>query len=72
MTSNVQRAAAPGNVLLRKGEANLRRKSVVNVSQLFTVDKAALVERIGRRLSTIASSQVLSGVRLLTEPRDVE
>lgn len=71
LTSNVQRAAAPGNILLRKGEANLPRKSVVNVSQLFTVDKAALVERIGN-VSHERLLQVLNGVRLLTEPRDIE
>jgi len=37
LTSNLKRAAAPGNVLLRPGEANLPKQSVVNVSQLFTV-----------------------------------
>jgi len=40
-------------------------------SQLFTVDKAALVERIGN-VSHERLVQVLNGVRLLTEPRDVE
>jgi len=71
VTSSLWRAAAPGNVLLGKGEANLRKKSVVNVSQVFTVDKAALVERIG----TVSSGrlvQILDGIRLLTEPRDIE
>jgi mRNA interferase MazF len=71
LTSNVERAASPGNVLLAKGEANLPRKSVVNVSQVFTVDKAALVRRIGS-VSPGRLGQVLDGVRLLTEPRDVE
>jgi len=47
LTSNLKRAEAPGNVLLTEGEANLPKRSVVNVSQIFTVDKSDLVERIG-------------------------
>jgi mRNA interferase MazF len=71
LTSNLKRGAAPGNVLLARGEANLPKRSVVNVSQVFTVDKAALVERIGA-LSGDRLGQVLAGLRLLTEPRDIE
>jgi mRNA interferase MazF len=37
-----------GNVLLEAGEANLGDQSVVNVSQVLTVDKAFLVDKIGR------------------------
>jgi mRNA interferase MazF len=37
---NVGLGDAPGNVLLRKGEANLRKPSVVDVSQIGTVDKS--------------------------------
>src|SRR4030042_6994622 len=47
LTSNLKRAEAPGNVLLDKGEANLPKKSVVNISQITTVDKRQLIERIG-------------------------
>jgi mRNA interferase MazF len=71
LTSNWKRAAAPGNVVLATGEANLPKRSVVNVSQVFTVDKAALVERIGA-LSNDRLGLVLEGLRLLTEPRDVD
>ena len=71
ITSNLKRAEAPGNVLLGKGEANLPKPSVVNVSQLFTVDRADLVDKIGS-LSPERVRQILEGVRLLTEPRDVE
>lgn len=71
LTSNLKRAAAPGNVMLALSEANLPKQSVVNVSQVFTVDKAALVERIGT-LSARRLRQILDGVRLLTEPRDIE
>jgi mRNA interferase MazF len=70
ITSNLRRAAAPGNVLLEKDEANLEKRSVVNVSQIFTVDKGDLVEKIGT-LSPQRVRQILDGVRLLTEPRDI-
>ena len=70
LTSNVERGASPGNVLLAKREANLPRRSVVNVSQVFTVDKRALVKRIGS-VSPERLGEILDGVRLLTEPRDV-
>lgn len=71
ITSNLKLASAPGNVLLEEGEAHLPKRSVVNVSQIFTVDKADLVEKIGT-LSPKRVRQILDGVRLLTEPRDVE
>jgi len=71
VTSNLKRAQAPGNVLLEEGEANLPKQSVVNVSQIFTVDKEDLVEKIGS-LSHERVRQILDGVRLLTEPRDVD
>lgn len=48
VTSNLSRAAAPGNVALQAGDANLPKTSVVNVSQILTLDKADLVERIGK------------------------
>ena len=47
ITSNLGRAEAPGNVLLEPGEGNLKRPSVVNVSQVLTVDKSELVEPQG-------------------------
>ncbi len=47
ITSNIQLGAAPGNVLLAEREAGLAKASVVNVSQLATVDKHSLLEEIG-------------------------
>ena len=69
LTSNLRLAKAPGNVLLEKGEGNLVKQSVVNISQIYTVDKSDLVEWIGA-LSEKRVRQILDGVRLLTEPRD--
>ena len=71
LTSNLKRAESPGNVLLEKGEVNLPKQSVVNVTQIFTVDKGDLVERIGR-LSRKRVRQILDGVLLLMEPRDID
>ena len=66
ITSNLDRASAPGNVALRKGDARLPRASVVNVSQVVTVDKADLEERLGR-IPGPALDLVLAGLRLLFE-----
>ena len=71
LTSNLNRAAAPGNVLLKKGEANLPKKSVVNISQLFTVNKGELTDKVGT-LSQGRVLQIMDGIRLLTEPRNVD
>jgi len=71
LTSNLQRATAPGNVLLEPGEADLPKQSVVVVSQLFTVDKSQLSEYIGT-LSKKRVRQILDGLKLLTEPREIE
>lgn len=71
LTSNLKRAKAPGNILLEKGEANLPKQSVVNVSQIFTVDKGDLVEKIGT-LSHQRVRQILDGILLLMEPRDID
>ena len=71
LTSNVKRAAAPGNVLLEKGEANLPKQSVVLVSQIFTVDKSQLGEFIGT-LSESRVKQIIAGIYLMTEIRNLD
>jgi mRNA interferase MazF len=70
LTSNLRRIAAPGNVLLNKGEANLPKKSVVNISQIFTVNKSELTEKIGQ-VSKQRFLEIFEGIRLLVEPREV-
>ena len=64
ISSNLSRANAPGNVLLKKGEANLPKASVVNISQILTIDKAELVECTGK-LSGTATGAVRDGLHLL-------
>lgn len=71
LTSNFKRAKVPGNVLLEKGEANLPKKCVVNVSQIFTADKRFLDEYIGT-VSKARMREILAGVKLVIEPREVD
>jgi len=70
LTSNLKRAKAPGNVLLKKGEGNLKKDSVLNISQIITVDKSDLVEKIGS-LSPSRVKQIIEGFKLLIEPREI-
>ena len=62
LTSNLHRANEPGNVLLEPGEGNLPERSVVVVSQISSVEKARLGQRIGA-LSHARVEQVLAGLR---------
>ena len=48
LTSNLKWAAAPGNVPLRSGDTGLPKDSVANVSQIVTVDKETLTDRVGK------------------------
>jgi len=70
LSSNLKRAAAPGNILLEAGEANLPKQSVVIVSQLFTVDRSYLGDLIGT-LSKRRVREILDGIRLILEPGEV-
>lgn len=71
LTSNLRRGEAPGNVVLDEGEGGLPKRSVVVVSQVFTVDKRQLGEYIGT-LSSARMRQIIEGVKLVLEPREVE
>ena len=71
ITSNLERARAPGNVLLEVGEGNLPKQSVANVSQVYTVDKRDLIEKIGT-LSRGRVRDILNGIHLLLEPREIK
>jgi mRNA interferase MazF len=68
LTTNLDRARAPGNVLLNIGEGGLPKQSVANVSQVFTVDREQLQSQIGR-LSAARVVEILDGLWLLVRPR---
>jgi mRNA interferase MazF len=58
LTTNLRLAEAPGNILVTTGETGLPQDSVVNVSQVITVDKSFLMEQV---------SQVSDHVMLLVD-----
>ena len=64
ISSNLRLADAPGNVLLSKKESGLPKKSVVNVSQLITVDKSFFTEKLGS-IGILKLKEVEAGVRLV-------
>ena len=63
LTSNVGLGRAPGNVRLTKRESKLPRASVVNVSQLLTLDRTFLIQKAGR-VPASKLAEVDAGLRL--------
>lgn len=64
ITTNLRLAAMPGNVRLARGEAGLPHASVVNVSQIRTIDRERLGDRVGA-LRPAKLRLVLQGLALL-------
>lgn len=69
LTTNLHHAKLRGNVELQAGEAKLSEPSVVNVTQILTVDKSQLETRVGQ-VSSERLAQILAGVVGLIEPRN--
>jgi mRNA interferase MazF len=67
ITSRLKYEGFPGNVRLRRWEAGLSRPSVVNVTQIATVDRAFIRGKLGR-LSSERLREIWTGVRLVLEP----
>ena len=63
-TSNIRLGNMPGNILVERIHSALPKDSVVNVSQIMTVDKSFLRERVGR-LPDGLMSNVESGLKLV-------
>tara|TARA_B100000745_G_scaffold707_1_gene551 strand:- start:262 stop:618 length:357 start_codon:yes stop_codon:yes gene_type:complete len=66
ITSNTRLAQAPGNVLLPKKQTKLPKDSVANVSQIATLNKSYLREKIGT-LNQRLMLQVEAGVKLVLD-----
>ncbi len=64
VTSNLALVDAPGNVLLPKRASGLPKDSVANVSQIVTVDRTTLTERVGK-VSADHVAAVDAGLRLV-------
>ena len=66
ITSNLRLASAPGNVLLHAKETKLPKDSVANLSQIITVDRSFLTEKLGK-LPAQRMREVEDGLRLVLE-----
>ena len=64
LTSNLKYAEAPGNVLLSARAAGLPKDSVANPTQIVSLDKGLLTERVAK-LSRNALASILSGVDII-------
>lgn len=64
VTSNLALGEAPGNVRIAKSDSGLARPSVVNVSQVLTLDRSVLVERVGA-LPGAVLDRIDAGLRLV-------
>lgn len=64
ITSHMKLAQAPGNVRIGKSDSKLSKTSVVNVSQLLTVDRQFLTKRVSS-LPQSAMKQVNNGLKLV-------
>ena len=66
ITSNTRLAEMPGNVELSVRESNLQKQSVVNISQIITLDKDFLSECVGSVTAT-TMRKVNDGLRLILD-----
>ncbi len=66
LSSNLRLAAAPGNVFISATESGLPKDSVINVSQLITIDKTMLEEYVGH-LAPPTLVAVEDGIRLVLD-----
>jgi mRNA interferase MazF len=64
VTSNLRLATAPGNIKLPKTKTGLNKESVANVSQIITLDKRFLSEKIGQ-LDHLMMHQLDEGIGLI-------
>jgi mRNA interferase MazF len=66
ISSNLRLAEAPGNILLRKRDSDLQLDSVINISQLITLNRTFLTEAVGKIPGGVMS-QVDAGLRVVLE-----
>ncbi len=64
ITSTMKFGELPGNIVLKKGEANVPKKCVINASQIKSVDKKSIKEKIGT-LPKKRMDEVHAGLKLV-------
>jgi len=66
ITSTLKFGDLPGNIVLQKGEANMPKRCVINVTQIKSVDKKSIKENIGA-LSEKRMAEVYQGLKLVMD-----
>ncbi len=66
ITSTMKFGELPGNVILKKGEANMPKPCVINMTQVKSVDKDSLMEVIGS-LSRQKMEEVIDGIKIIMD-----
>jgi mRNA interferase MazF len=66
LTSNLDLALAPGNVLIRRQDSGLPKDSVANVTQVYTIDREMLTKRVAA-LPTSVLRAIEDGLRIVLE-----
>ena len=66
ITSTLKFGDLPGNIILQKGEANMSKRCVINVTQIKSVDKKSIKENIGA-LSEKRMAEVYQGLKLVMD-----
>lgn len=66
ITSTLKFGELPGNIMLHRGEANMPKQCVINVTQIKSVDKSSLQEKIGN-LSNKKRDEVAEGLKLVLD-----
>lgn len=61
LTKQIKHAHIPGNVLLKKGEANLPRSSLARCTHVMVLDKGRLIEKIGT-LPKIRTAEIIDNI----------
>jgi len=61
LTKQTKHSVLPGNILLKKGEANLSKASLARGTHVMVVDKSRLVEKIGS-LSPKRINEIINNV----------
>ena len=64
ITTNLNLAEAPGNVFIEKEESGLSKNGVINISQISTIDKKRLTEKVCV-LSQSSMSEIDYGLKLV-------
>ena len=64
VTSTLKFGELPGNIVLKKGEANVPKKCVINATQIKSVDKTSIKEKIGT-LSKKRIDEIHEGLKLV-------